>query len=142
MIEKRWVHESRKTLVCIDSYHKGIPEGRIYNAYADSESFESLSQFLIKMEAMLDELQLPQSYTATRSFGLTENIPDNGLPVSNVRKGRKATFEVQVIFRQHTSWQGTVIWLDEQMEQSFRSVLELIILMDSALRKLEGYDGA
>lgn len=39
-----------------------------------------------------------------------------------------------MIFRQHTSWQGVVIWLEQQMEQSFRSVLELILLMDSALR--------
>ena len=142
MIQSKWVHESRKTIVCIDSYDKEIPVGRIYNSYAEPESFESLTQFLLKMEAMLDDLQLPQSYTSPRSFASMQQFPERVPPVSQVKKGRKATFEVQVIFRQHTSWQGTVIWLEEKTEQSFRSVLELIILMDSALRKLEGCDCA
>lgn len=142
MTEQRWVHESRKTIVCIDSYEKGNPAGRIYNSYADAESFESLTQFLLKMETLLDELQLPQSFTATRSFcSLTEPVSSHP-PEIHIRRGSKATFEVQVIFRQHTSWQGTVIWLEEHMEQSFRSVLELILLMDNALRKLEGCDCA
>jgi len=55
-----------------------------------------------------------------------------------LRRGEQATFEMQIIFRQHTSWQGVITWLEEKMEQSFRSVLELILLMDSALRKAEG----
>ena len=142
MIQSRWVHESRKTIVCIDSYENGIPTGRIYNTYAEPESFESLSQFLLKMEAMLEELQLPQSYTTPRSFCSTQLLQENTPPVSQIKKGRNATFELQVIFRQHTSWQGTIIWLDRHMEQSFRSVLELVLLMDSALRKQEGCDCA
>jgi len=44
-----------------------------------------------------------------------------------------ATFRLRVIFRQHTSWQGTLLWQDERQEESFRSVLELIHLIDSAL---------
>lgn len=142
MIQNKWVHESRKTIICIDSYENGIPVGRLYNSYAEPESFTSLSQFLLKMESMLDELQLPQSYTSPRSFGSTSVLPDSTPPVSQAKKGRMATFELQVIFRQHTSWQGNVIWLDQHMEQSFRSVLELVLLMDSALRKLEGSDCA
>ena len=143
MTEKCWVHESRKTIVCIDNYEKGNPEGRIYHSYAESETFQSLSQFLIKMETLLDDLQLPQASTETRSFC---QLPQISLadppPVNQVRKGRCATFQIQVIFRQHTSWQGTVTWLEESSEQSFRSVLELILLMDSAIRKLEECDCA
>ena len=52
-------------------------------------------------------------------------------------KGKVATFTIRVLFRQHTSWQGTILWLEKNMEQSFRSVLELILLMDSALRRIE-----
>ena len=142
MTENRWVHESRKTIVCIDRYENGNPQGRIYNSYADPETFQSLTQFLIKMETLLDDLQLPQSSTALRSFcSLTEPLPCPP-PIRQIKKGLLATFEVQVIFRQHTSWQGTVVWLEERSEQSFRSVLELILLMDSALRKLEGCDCA
>ena len=135
MIPSVWVHESRKTIVCIDGYENGVPIGRIYNASAEPQTFESLTQFLIKMETMLDELQSPQSYTASRSFGSTQELPETTPPTAQAKRGRKATFELQVIFRQHSSWQGTVNWLEQRMEQSFRSVLELVLLMDSALRK-------
>ena len=142
MTETHWVHESRKTVVCVDTYTNGNPTGRIYNAYAEPECFESLSRFLIKMEAMLDELQLPQSSTAIRTFSPLREAEAAPPPVSHIRKGSCATFEVQVIFRQHSSWQGKVIWLEEKLEQSFRSVLELVVLMDSALRQPEGCDCA
>lgn len=134
MTECRWVHESRRTVVCVDSYEEGVLKGRIYNAYAEPECFESLSQFLIKMEVLLDELQQPQSATKPRSFATFVEQIDSVPPLAHIRRGAKATFEIQVIFRQHTSWQGVIIWLEEQKEQSFRSVLELVLLMDSALR--------
>ena len=35
-----------KTLVCVDSYEKGVLEGRFYNAWQEPARFESLSQFL------------------------------------------------------------------------------------------------
>lgn len=142
MTERRWVHESRRTLVCVDSYEEGVLKGRIYNAYAEPERFESLSQFLIKMEALLDELQQPQSATQPRTFTPFVERLDSEPPSRHIRRGAKATFEVQVIFRQNTSWQGVLIWLEQNAEQSFRSVLELILLMDSALRGQEVSDRA
>lgn len=137
MIAQPWVSQYQKNLVCVDSYHNGVPVGRILSAGLESESFESLSQFLVKMEDILDERQTPQSYTATRSFN-TFVEPLESQTASHTRKGNKATFEVQVLFRQHTSWQGVVFWQETRQEQSFRSVLELILLMDSALRSMEG----
>ena len=41
---------------------------------------------------------------------------------------------MRVLFRQHASWQGELLWLEKDARQSFRSALELITLMDSALR--------
>ena len=123
-----------KTIICLDSYQNGIPVGRIYNPQQGSETFQSLTQFLIKMEQMLDESQMPQSYTSKRTFPtVTQPLP-TVRPSPPIRRGSEATFEMQVIFRQNSSWQGVIVWLEEQLEQSFRSVLELILLMDSALR--------
>ncbi len=42
-------------------------------------------------------------------------------------------FLVRVIFRQNTSWQGEVHWLDAGKKQSFRSLLELIELLQEAM---------
>ena len=139
-MERIWVHENRKTLVCVDSYEKGILEGRFYNNLWEADSFESMSQFLCKMEAMLDDQQMPQSYTRKRTFNGLLDPPESRLPPPRVRRGKKATFELKVIFRQNTSWQGVIVWLERQWEQSFRSVLEMILLMDSALCRVEGSD--
>ena len=132
----------RKTIVCVDSYHNGVPKGRLYTPYKEIESFDSLTQFLIRMEAILDDLQAPQACTTTRRFIHREESLRNLSTRGHIRHGTAATFEIQVIFRQHTSWQGTVTWLNKKEEQPFRSVLELVLLMDSALRKEIGCDTA
>ncbi|MBQ3147093.1 MAG: hypothetical protein IJB91_05120 [Oscillospiraceae bacterium] len=53
--------------------------------------------------------------------------------MSQSRPGDLATFAVKILFRQNASWQGSVTWLEGKREQSFRSVLELILLMSTAL---------
>ena len=134
MIQTVWASENRRLTVCIDSYENSVMKGRILNANQEIAPFESLVQFLLGVETFLEAPQMPQSYTSLRRF--SDLLPmTGGTAVSNyVGKGAKATFELQVLFRQHSSWQGVVIWLERKMEQSFRSVLELVMLMDSALR--------
>ena len=138
MIQPLWVSESRKIMVCIDDYDNGILKGRFYHTGQGMSSFESLSQFLLKMEAVLEEMQEPQSYTSKRTFSSMLLFDHGDARPGCFRKGSKATFELQVLFRQHSSWQGVVVWKDRNSEQSFRSVLELVFLLDSALRDLEG----
>ena len=138
MIQSFWTGDGRKMTVCVDDYAEGVLKGRFYNAFQDVFPFESLSQFLIKMETLLDETQSPQSYTSHRTFS-SVLLPDEDATFSDrQRRGEKATFELQILFRQHSSWQGMLIWKDKNLEQNFRSVLEMVVLMDSALRTLEG----
>ncbi|MCI9263720.1 MAG: hypothetical protein HFF06_04025 [Oscillospiraceae bacterium] len=49
------------------------------------------------------------------------------------RTGELATFDIRILFRQNSSWQGSVLWQEGDREESFRSVLELVLLMDSAM---------
>lgn len=130
-------NECRKILLCVDSYEEGVLQGRFYNPYWEMEHFSSLSQFLLKIQQLLDELQLPQSDTQLRTFYTPFPAEAGGDSLAAVRRGSRATFELQVIFRQHTSWQGLLIWREGGTEQRFRSVLELVLLMDSALRGFE-----
>ena len=137
MIQKPWMQESRRNLVCVDSYSGGVMKGRFFDPWQEMEAFSSLSQFLIRMEQFLDQRQQPQSDTEVRTFSsFLETSAPEGSP-SGIRRGEQATFELQILFRRHSSWQGTLHWRETGMEQSFRSVLELVILMDSALRSLE-----
>jgi hypothetical protein len=48
-------------------------------------------------------------------------------------QGKVATFATKVLFRQNASWQGSVSWVEGQREEAFRSVLELLFLIDSAI---------
>lgn len=137
MLQKTWVNESRKIIICVDSYEDDVLKGRFCDISQQVQQFSSWSQFLLKMEQMLDEMQLPQSYTTLRRY----RIPLQGLPEgwnAKAVRGGQATFELTVIFRQHTSWQGILFWREGKMEHSFRSVLELVALMDSALQGRKG----
>lgn len=128
---------SRTTMICVDSYEQGVLCGRFYNYGQEDECkvFHSLTQLLVGMEQLLDATNSPQAFTAKREFfPVVEpklDSPANG----TLRKGQSATFVVKILFRQHASWQGTITWLEGKCEQTFRSVLELILLMDSALTK-------
>ena len=50
---------------------------------------------------------------------------------------KKQTFVVEIQDTQSQSWQGSVEWVQEQKKQSFRSVMELLKLMDSAVSEEE-----
>lgn len=137
MLQQIWVDENRKILICVDSYDDGVPKGWLYSPGQSTDNFSSLSQFLLKVEDILDEKQIPQAYAPPKTFSLFLRPDGNGGPPSTP-KGVRATFELKVIFRQHTSWQGILYWRERKIEHSFRSVLELVMLMDSALRSMEG----
>ncbi len=56
----------------------------------------------------------------------------------NYPNRNKGTFIVKVDYCQRNTWQGRVIWAEENKILRFRSALELIRLMDEALS--EGQD--
>jgi len=126
------VADYRTTLVCIDEYNDGAMKGRVYAPGAQNGTeFSNLMQFLLAIEGELDELNCPQSFAAKREFAPVEKPKVNGA-VSKF-EGSKATFAVKILFRQNASWQGSVSWLEGEKEESFRSVLELLLLMNSAM---------
>lgn len=43
------------------------------------------------------------------------------------------TFLVQILNTQNATWQGTITWTDGKRQENFRSALEMIKLLDSAL---------
>lgn len=124
----------RTTVICVDSYTNGIPTGRIYNPYwPRGEAFLSLVQLLQKMESLLNTMRFPQAFTVNREFSPVDTRMSRAPCGEEAQDGELATFALRVLFRQNASWQGSVTWLEGRAEESFRSVLELILLMDSAL---------
>ena len=121
-------------VVCVDSYDEKVLRGRIYNVLQISAiAFTSTVDMLLKLEALLDEAKLLQSYSTKRVF--TQNKPTDTLfnRTESIDEGELATFSLKLLFRQNASWQGSVLWCEGNSEESFRSVLELLLLMDNAL---------
>jgi len=133
MADRAWGEAYRTTLVCVDAYEKGIPRGRFYNpCMTSAKEFYGVTHFLQEMETVLEQTDLPKAFTARRSFSPKRkpSETENELPKLT---GNQATFALRILFRQNASWQGSVTWLEGRQEQSFRSVLELIMLLDSAM---------
>ncbi len=54
------------------------------------------------------------------------------------KKILKATFILHLQFRQNSSWQGTIQWVEKKQTLNFRSALELINIIDSTSQ--QGYE--
>ncbi|MBR2802675.1 MAG: hypothetical protein IKE21_08870 [Erysipelotrichaceae bacterium] len=51
--------------------------------------------------------------------------------------GEAGTFIIRVQQKQNSSWQGRITWVDEDKTVYFRSVWEMVKLIDNALQKGE-----
>jgi len=101
------------------------------------------------MDRFLDRMQCPQAYYQYRAWQAKKS--DQRQPEKEVtrfmteealhsKNGEKATFTIQVQFRQNATWQGTIAWMENKKIQQFRSALEMIKLMDNALAESSGSD--
>lgn len=138
MIESGYGNRYKMYIVCIDGYECEILNGRVYAGSPELDTgicFHGTINFLKKMEYIMGEGNLTQESASYRSFQSirTMDIAEKVMGTSN--KGRIGTFTLQVLFQQHTSWQGTVSWIEGKKKENFRSVLELLLLIDSALNE-------
>jgi len=135
-------NEYRSTTVCVDSYDDHVFSGRMYNPfYPEGKQFHSLMEYLMEMENMLDEMRFPQSFSSRRTFFDTEAVHLDAAKKPHFEAGKCGTFLVRILFRQNSSWQGSVQWKEENRETSFRSALELALLFDDALSGKKDHEG-
>ena len=152
--ERRNRHGSNMVNLCVDVCEEGRQCGKLYHMYTkEPVRFTSLLQAISRMDELYDELAFPQASTELRSFLVDRKAKGCGQKgdvgawkperkeLRETEKfdrmighrGTKATFLIRVLYRQHSSWQGEVTWVDQRKTEYFRSVLELIRLLDSAL---------
>lgn len=149
--ERRVWYGSNTVNLCVDICNGEVQRGKLYHLYTGEPIlFSSLLQALMRINDLYDELQFPQAQTELRSFltgrrsGPRGNTGAPGAEKKEIfemegfeemikHRGSRATFLIRVQYRQHASWQGEVTWVDQQRTENFRSALELIKLLDSAL---------
>ena len=134
--------DMRTSVIRIYSYRDKNPQGTFYNLYYGEEiAFENLTRLLLLMEDMMDQMDCPQASVRSRRFGQKAKTPERASIAEQLlpRPDQEAiaTFKVKVLFRQGASWQGKLSWTEGNQEVSFRSALELVKLIDSALPQPE-----
>lgn len=121
-------------LICVDSWDSSSCSGRFTSAaIGESGSFRDLTRLLMQIESCLNLQPLPQSFCTLRQFDRGTDLWPALEMSDRIKPGALATFHVRIRFRRNASWQGTVTWLEHQETMHFRSALELLGLIDSAL---------
>lgn len=124
----------RTFIVCVDSFDKGELRGRFYGGKCEKgKRFENLMELLVATDKSLDDNNFPQAFSKMRHFTAPARAEAKDADTEKIREGDAATFSVRILFRQNASWQGYLSWLENGAEESFRSALEMIFLMNSAL---------
>jgi hypothetical protein len=91
------------------------------------------------MDHFFDDIAFPQAANKTRAF--VQRAQSDSRKLEKVLKseevvdhtGEMATFLVYVQFRQKSTWQGQVTWVENGNSTKFNSALELLKLMNNVM---------
>ena len=113
--------QSREAVVTVQSYHNGVMDGYLQHPrLGKRESICSLAQLILLLKSLLD----------------LEDCPNGPLPLVPHPPGGEnniAVFRIQILLQEHHTWQGKLVWQDENLEVVFHSGIELIQLLDEIL---------
>ena len=131
-------------ILCADSTPQhGLFQGRLYHGYHDGpirvESFLEMTEI---MEKLFNDLQFPRPGLRDRSFSEDGTAPYYGKKENKrimsdkdllTQHGDLGTFIIRVQQRQGVTRQGRVTWSEQNKTIRFRSILELIKLIESGI---------
>lgn len=116
--------------VAVDNYGKRRMEGRIaFAPYNEDIQFGSIFQLMEQMErlAVVGDGMAADGRTLLQFSGGYRG------------SGHLATFAIRLLFWENATWQGLIYWREARSRLSFRSFLELVSLMDTAVRGTAGW---
>lgn len=128
--------------ICVDEKQNGELSGRLYHCYnREAVVFSNVVELVRNIEDFFDSISFPQASTKSRSFIET---PGSVVQNSNMEKvrnqediiqhvGNLGTFVTYVKFRQNSTWQGEMYWMEKEMKNNFTNVLDFIKLIDNMI---------
>ena len=114
--------QSREAFVTVTSYRGGIMDGYLRHPRLEGKiNIQSLSQLMMTLNSLLD----------------LEDCPGQPLPLvmADASEAHMAIFRIQILFREHYTWQGKLVWQDADKETVFHSCIELMQLIDEILEE-------
>ena len=127
--------------ICVDELGEGGIRGRVVSRrLTEPMRFSDVGHLLLQLEEVFDRQNFPQAFERRRTFGARQeesSLPlaqtlEQGMDPEEVARaaGQVTTFDLYVITRRNTTWQGFVDWLDGSPRSHYKSVLELLKLID------------
>ena len=138
-------------VVCVDRLLSGELSGRFFHSYStEAGTFSNLGHLLFQMETLFNELRFPYPSTNERQFDGTapkdpavyepgrRNHEEKREKIMNdeqllMQHGELGSFIIRVQHRQNSSWQGRITWVEKNQTLYFRSVWEMMKLIETAI---------
>lgn len=141
MSSQTYIGSPNGVIVCLDRIAGRRITGRLYHRFSDKAiPFFSEEQAVFLMEELFDSLHFPHPGTIDRSFTETKKTASSVLQEKVMtdeellsKHGDLGTFIIRVQHRQNSSWQGAVTWVESEQTVHFRSIWEMIKLVESAM---------
>lgn len=139
-------------VLCVDKVEPLRISGVFYHAYKrEGTVFHTVDELLFALERFFNWLNFPRQTTNDRTFSNETSYV--AAPRTERKKvmtdeellkkhGELGSFVVRVQHRQNSSWQGRLTWMDEDKTVSFRSIWEMVKLMNDALNTAGDSEGA
>lgn len=124
------------------------PYGEFRHLYMDtSQTFHTVSELIYRLEILMEETNSPSAdffcrkewdmkphkvaggQSRTRNNSLLDQLSFSGLD----KPGE--LFLLHIRYRQNATWQGDIRWLNKKKTFSFRSALELLMVLESFYMK-------
>ena len=129
-------------VLCVNAVSGGRVQGELYHSYSrDPVPFSNMGEMTFAMERVYDALKFPHPSTNTRTFVPAKSAGEVFQERSRImsdesllsKHGDIGTFIVRVQHRQNNTWQGRITWADKNKTLNFRSIWEMVHLMENAL---------
>ena len=107
--------------VTVSNYQDGNLSGWLIHPRLEAPlRVRSLPELLLTLNALLRQGAPPVDCRGKKS--------DSKVPADIL-----ATLRLQILFREHYTWQGSILWEEQGVRLAFHSVLELIQILDELL---------
>ncbi|MDO4990554.1 MAG: hypothetical protein Q4E45_08640 [Eubacteriales bacterium] len=143
MTKTQWyIGAPNGVVLCVDGCSGGELSGKLYHSYrTDAQEFVNTDQMINHMESLYDSLNFPHPGSNERSFLPVKKTDEHYSERDRIMKdesllnkhGDLCTFIVRVQHRQNSSWQGRITWMENDKTISFRSVWEMVKLIENAV---------
>ena len=150
MTKTQWyIGAPNAVVLCIDALRSDGPSGRLFHSYrTDALPFDGADRMIFHMEELYNALNFPHPGTNERSFAPLRKGNAHYTERDKIMKdeellskhGDLGTFIIRVQHRQNSSWQGRITWMEQDKTLSFRSVWEMVKLIENAVDTVTDYE--